>query len=295
MKNFKNFKMIICMLLTGILIFGCTNQSTVCTTEAKTQTSGKLSISGKQNYQYAQQMLKLINQKRKKAGLSALKLDKTLTKAAITRAAELPIYVPQESPHKRPNGKLKESLDSRIYYENCAESFGEPGYTPEQIFNNWMNSPVHKKGILLSDAKSVGIACVSMGQADDSQFWVLDFSRSQAKSVEKSKRTVSFTKNITALSKHLKKSHFSINNYYMLTVGEDSKLMPEYHNSYTHSSICINPSSFKWSSSDPAIADVTQDGIVKANSAGSVNITAKLKTGTKASFSIKLEVNNPSI
>lgn len=55
-----------------------------------------------QNYAEAQQILKLINKQRAKRGLRKLKLDKNLTKSAAKRAAELTVYIPESSPHRRP-------------------------------------------------------------------------------------------------------------------------------------------------------------------------------------------------
>lgn len=112
------------MVLKIIMVFACAGFLTSNIIEAKTKASGKLSISGEQNYKYSQQLLQMINKERKKAGLSVLKLDKILTNAAITRAIELSVYIPQSSPHRRPNGELSKSVNNQICYEDCLESYG---------------------------------------------------------------------------------------------------------------------------------------------------------------------------
>ena len=53
----------------------------------------KLTIPVVQDYEKAQEVLNLINAERGKRGLRKLKLDKTLTKYAVTRAAELCVMV----------------------------------------------------------------------------------------------------------------------------------------------------------------------------------------------------------
>lgn len=289
----KRLKKAVCILLAGILAVGCAGQIPVCTAEAKASSNGKLTVNGEQDYKRAQEMLKLINQARKKAGLSTLKMDKTLTTAAITRAAELSVYVPQGSPHRRPNGKLSKSLDKRICYEDCAEDIGIYYYmsSPEMIFNNWMSSSSHKKGILLSSAKSVGIGCVMVPLAG--AFWVLDFGNSKAKSVEKSKETVPVSKKIDVSSKYLKKAYFKFETpAEAIRVGESRELFLDYKNKYAYSYVRLDPSGFQWTSSKPSVATVSKKGVLKAKKAGTVKITAKLKTGTKVSVSIKLNVED---
>lgn len=47
-----------------------------------------------------------MNKYRKKNGRKALKMDRGLTNSAIMRGFETTIYIPETSPHRRPNGKL---------------------------------------------------------------------------------------------------------------------------------------------------------------------------------------------
>ena len=122
----------------------------------------KLTIPVVQDYEKAQEVLTLINAERGKRGLRKLKLDKTLTKYAVTRAAELCVMVPWKSPHRRPNGKLNSSTKN-IAYECCQERGGSSfSTTAESVVQDWMSSPSHRAGILLSSAKSVGIGFVDV-------------------------------------------------------------------------------------------------------------------------------------
>lgn len=145
--------------------------------------TGKLSVTGYQDYNDAQKILKEVNKYRKKNGRKALKMDRGLTNSAIMRGFETTIYIPETSPHRRPNGKLSKSINKKIIYENCAQSAGT---TPKQIVKGWINSSTHRKGLLLSNAKSVGVAAVTVVSRDgyEANTWVLDFSSSKAKKVE---------------------------------------------------------------------------------------------------------------
>ena len=137
--------------------------------------TGKLSVTGYQDYSDAQKILKEVNKYRKKNGRKALKMDRGLTNSAIMRGFETTIYIPETSPHRRPNGKLSKSINKKIIYENCAQSAGT---TPKQIVKGWINSSTHRKGLLLSNAKSVGVAAVTVVSRDgyEANTWVLDFS-----------------------------------------------------------------------------------------------------------------------
>ena len=153
--------------------------------------TGKLSVTGYQDYNDAQKILKEVNKYRKKNGRKALKMDRGLTNSAIMRGFETTIYIPETSPHRRPNGKLSKSINKKIIYENCAQSAET---TPKQIVKGWINSSTHRKGLLLSNAKSVGVAAVTVVSRDgyEANTWVLDFSSSKAKKVEKSKARKQF-------------------------------------------------------------------------------------------------------
>ncbi len=96
--------------------------------------------------------------------------------------------------------------------------------TPKQIVKGWINSSTHRKGLLLSNAKSVGVAAVTVVSRDgyEANTWVLDFSSSKAKKVEKSKARKQFTKNIVTKNSYLKKSYLKLDSRYG-TIWETEK------------------------------------------------------------------------
>ena len=58
--------------------------------------TGKLSVTGYQDYSDAQKILKEVNKYRKKNGRKALKMDRGLTNSAIMRGFETTIYIPDQ-------------------------------------------------------------------------------------------------------------------------------------------------------------------------------------------------------
>lgn len=253
--------------------------------KAQAASTAKVYMTVTQDYAKAQTTLQFINKERAKRGLKTLKLDKNLTNSAVARAAEVSVMVPLTSPHKRPNGKLVKTINKRISYECAAESFG---YAPKQIVKMWMNSPPHKRGILLKSARSVGISAVTT--VDGYQIWTLEFSGSKAKSVVKSKGKKTFTKKVPAKKKLLKKSCFKIRNASTMTAGKKSTAKVIYDGSKTYGPGLAAAKSFKWSSSNKAVATVNKNGVITAKKAGTVTIKAKMKTGYKFTLKKKITV-----
>jgi len=264
----KNFHRILCMLLACAALLGGLGAFS----NASADSTGKLSVSVTQDYASAQEVLRLVNNERKKKGLKALKMDKTLTEASIQRAAEVYIYLPMESPHKRPNGKRTKTLDHRISYEDVSINSGY--YSPESVVDGWMNSSVHKKGILLRSARSVGVAVCN------GEVWVLNFSSSSVRKEEKSTSEKKFTFNVSALSKHLDKGRFSLELYDEFEPGDRETAIVLYRDNWPWNNyVPINPSSFSWSSSNTSVATVSSKGVIKALKPGKFTVTAKLKNG----------------
>ena len=126
--------------------------------------------------------------------------------------------------------------------------------------------------------------------------WVLDFSSSKAKKVEKSKARKQFTKNIVTKNSYLKKSYLKLDSRYG-TIWETEKMQmkPTYQGKmmkeYGVYPTVINASSFtSWKSSNPSVASVDSNGRITGNKAGTATISAKLKTGTKITISKKIKV-----
>ena len=240
-----------------------------------------------QNNSQAKEVLRLLNKERTKRGLKKRKLDKQLTNSAVTRAAEISIYIPATSPHKRPNGKLAKGINKRIIYECCAEGYE----TPSEVVKGWMSSPPHRKGILLKNAKTVGIGCITTDGVD--HFWTLEFSNTKLKSKLTSDKTVHSSKKVSCLSKYIKKSYLSLQmadpagEIYAsegededpeMILGTSTTFYPYYSSKWNFMYRSrLSASDFEWSSGNSSVAAVDSKGVVTAVGKGSVKITASMK------------------
>lgn len=267
-------------------------------TTAHAATTGTLVVQVRQNNATAQSMLKKINAQRKKNGLTALKLDKQLTSAAITRAAEVAVYMPLESPHRRPDGRLARTVNGRVSYECCAES---TNCSVSVILDSWMDSPSHRAGILLRDARSVGIACVTVGKTHETsapqEVWVLEFSTTASKAGIPKKGSKTYTKKVCMTNANAKIGKFTLRDRYFGTtkkvqveLGDTCELATTFKSARTAWATEISPKSFTWKSSNAKVASVNKNGVVTAKSPGTAVITAKLKNGLKRQVKIRIKV-----
>lgn len=143
-----------------------------------------VTVPGTLRYDYAQRILELVNIERVNNGLSPLTLNKSLTRQAMQRAADLVINFS----HTRPNGNTfsgvdkfylnGEVIDNRDGPDEVVYPAGEnitAGHeTPEEAVEGWMNSPSHRFNILTPTFESIGIGCfVNNGI----HYWVQLFGR----------------------------------------------------------------------------------------------------------------------
>lgn len=282
-KDMTFRKRTLAVLVAVLVVF------TMMPMQAQAASTAKVYMKVTQDNAKAKQILKYVNKERTKRGLSKLKLDKSLTKAAVTRAAEVSILVPTSSPHKRPNGKVARTVNKRITYECCLEA---EGYGPKAMVHSWMTSPSHKKGILLKSAKSIGISYVTT--IDGYQIATLEISNSKAKSILKSNAKKTVTKKVSAKKSLIKKRYFKIRNASTMTAGKTSKAKVIYNGPKAYGPGLVAPKSFKWTSSNTAVATVSSAGAIKARKAGTVTIKAKLKSGSKFTITKKITVKKPS-
>lgn len=274
--------MMIMVMIIGGMSFG---------SYAASPSKGTVYITVTQDYGNAQKVLTKINKQRSKRGLKKLKLDKSLTKAAVQRAAEITMVIPDTSPHKRPDGRYARTVHKLAARENCAEGYFEG---PSDVVSCWMHSPPHKATILLKSARSVGIAYVSNAFDEDCGYYVMIVSNSSARKIEKSKSKVKYTKKVVALSKYLKKKYFYKETYdTTMYTGDTRKFLISYFGPKTMdwTAPLINPKSFKWTSSDTSVATVDSKGKITAVGPGTVTIKAKLKKGPSITISQKYTVD----
>ena len=110
---------------------------------------------------YAQEVLKLVNEKRSANGLSPLSFDTKVQKAADTRAEE----IKKNFSHTRPDGKSFSTALSDVgaAFSGAGENIAIGQKTPDEVVSAWMNSSGHRANILNSKYKYIGIGCVKSG------------------------------------------------------------------------------------------------------------------------------------
>ena len=111
---------------------------------------------GTYNKEYAKEVLNLVNEQRKKEGLTTLEWDNNLEKAVDVRSKEIAISFS----HTRPDGTkfstaITDKGDFRMFGENIARLYG----TPESVMNGWMNSSGHKANILNERYTHMAVSC----------------------------------------------------------------------------------------------------------------------------------------
>ncbi|MBR1738660.1 MAG: fibronectin type III domain-containing protein [Ruminococcus sp.] len=115
---------------------------------------------------YENEVLRLINIERSKYGLSALKFNTTLNKLADKRA----VQIKEEFSHSYRGQTAGDMLDEMGYYWlTWGENIAWGQRTPEQVVNDWMNSPGHRANILNGNFNQIGIGF-------NDYYWVQVFS-----------------------------------------------------------------------------------------------------------------------
>lgn len=159
-----NVKSIKIQSLPSIITPNSSTQTAPTATPVPTAAPTVIPSSG--NASYVQQVIELVNAEREKYGLAPLTENATVSDAAQTRAKE----TVRSFSHTRPNGEscftvLKEY---GVSYRTCGENIAMGQKTPEQVVNAWMNSEGHRKNILNSSFKQIGVGCYS---ANGTYYW----------------------------------------------------------------------------------------------------------------------------
>lgn len=114
-----------------------------------------------------QELIRLTNEEREKAGVEPLVEDSTAMEYAQIRAEELAeVYS-----HVRPNGDGTGAYSHYNFNENIAKGHG----TPEDVIDAWMNSYGHKVS-MLGDYSDYGNGFgVGVYKANGTIYWVQEF------------------------------------------------------------------------------------------------------------------------
>ena len=122
---------------------------------------------------YAQEVIRLTNEERAKAGLPVLKANDKLMQAAAIRANELT----ERFAHLRPNGDEIYSVFDEVGYDLGMKLAGEVAAfgqnTPQAVVNAWMRSQGHKDWLLSAECVESGVGVVI--SSDGTFYWAQVF------------------------------------------------------------------------------------------------------------------------
>lgn len=120
----------------------------------------------------AQQVLALVNEERRKAGVAPLILSAELQSAAAIRAEE----ITRKYSHTRPDGTKCSTVIPNGKY-TMGENIAAGTNTPAKVVKQWMNSPGHRANILRSDYTELGVGYVYKENSQYMHYWVQIFRR----------------------------------------------------------------------------------------------------------------------
>lgn len=104
---------------------------------------------------FERQVADLVNQERKKAGLSEIVFDESASAAALVRAKE----IEASFAHTRPDGRSFDTAltDAGISFRSAGENIAWGQKTPQEVVEAWMNSSGHRANILGKNFTRLGV------------------------------------------------------------------------------------------------------------------------------------------
>ena len=204
------------------------------------------------NYDYAYEVLELVNKVRKENNLEPVTMDVKLLDNAMYRASELTLYFSHQSPIGQYNTSIGASENVAMWQR-----------TPQEVVDAWM-SDSHKEPILSSKYTAIGVGAVaSNGQL----YWAQEF-RSK-------------------VSEEAKQSSYKTGNQ-VNTIEYTTDIVTDFHPEQTSLTIkekgessivsllkraILLPDSVHYVSSDEKVCTVSKDGKLTGKTAGKATIT----------------------
>ena len=121
---------------------------------------------------YTVEVVKLVNQERAKEGLPELMMFPRLSKAANIRVDEITEKFSRT--HERPDGRSSSTIitDLNIRWNAYGENIAYGYRSPQEVVRGWMNSDGHRKNILNSNFKYIG---VGVTEKNGVLYWTQEF------------------------------------------------------------------------------------------------------------------------
>lgn len=122
---------------------------------------------------YVQQVIRLVNEERAKAGLAPLTESLAVSQAAAVRAKE----TTQSFSHTRPDGSGFSTVlkQNGVSFTSAGENIAYGQKSPQEVMNTWMNSSGHRANILSSNYTTIGVGCYQ--NSNGTLYWTQLFTR----------------------------------------------------------------------------------------------------------------------
>lgn len=119
------------------------------------------------NLSFAEQVVKLVNEERTKAGLKEVTLDTNMEAAALVRAKE----IEKSFSHTRPDGRHFSTAlqEQNVTFKGAGENIAWGQSSPEAVMNAWMNSEGHRANILNPNYTKIGVGYYQ--NANGTNYW----------------------------------------------------------------------------------------------------------------------------
>ena len=116
---------------------------------------------------FAAQVVRLVNEERRKAGLSELAVDVNVQSAANVRAKE----IVSSFSHTRPDGRSFSTAlrEAGVSFRGSGENIAWGQRTPEAVVQAWMNSAGHRANILNASYTTIGVGYYVV---NNTPYWV---------------------------------------------------------------------------------------------------------------------------
>lgn len=140
--------------------------------KVKTETAPEAAKTEEQ--EFADEVIRLINIERKRAGLWELTTTDELSEAAAVRAEELT----EKFDHMRPDGRSCFTVFDDFGIKNpTGENVAAGQTTPEAVVKAWMNSQGHRENILSARSSKIGVGYYYNAKSDYRHYWVQIFAK----------------------------------------------------------------------------------------------------------------------
>lgn len=238
-----------------------------------TNTNSTFTIKADCLYDEAFKTLDEINTLRKAQGLSALKMNSTMMKNAMQRAAEIAVNFD----HTRPDGSSCFSIASNVKAENIAVDYANA----KEVAKGWKSSSAHYANIITSSYKTTGIGAVVH---NGTIYWVQLFSTTTSGTTTTVPENTQKEFNISVGKIQY---DLSIEMTDKMFVTDEKEIRITGKNIAYDRYFVVSNNSFSFTTSDASVL-TAQYGIARAKSQGTATITAK---GDCATFTKKVSVS----